>query len=415
MQKQTALAITEAIGKFARERASRSAERQLTAASGDTAIHQGREFHITVGTAPKMHPSNGQDTRVELLHELQLVKAAVFYADRVTLCSPAASMVIDAFDVGTYTMSERLELLKRVGPMVQPNGRTELGVDRYRALMKKKHRTRDELLLLRRFESEFERHWDELTAVVGNLAERAGALGIVEAMRSGVLQLDPLHAGDGTDALIAEFLETVGDAIRSNRTHPLFDDETGNLVRLAIETGKLTVSSAGVSRGKHSGLAASLLERLPLFEAASLDELLSVRRDLERPLIRFRGAVLAFSEKIRTAPWDADFESEADLTFRRDVEPAVMDVEDALRSSHFLIELGRKAMDTSVVLKPGSVLAVAVSTLSGLPHIASVALGATLAMGNAAYDAWLARAQRLKAAEQNRMYFYYRAKQALQD
>ena len=45
-------------------------------------------FHITVATAPIAGP-------MDLVHDLRLVKAALLYGDRVTLCSPMASLAMD--------------------------------------------------------------------------------------------------------------------------------------------------------------------------------------------------------------------------------------------------------------------------------------------------------------------------------
>ena len=47
-------------------------------------------FHISIGTGP----SDTSLGKVTLEHDLRLVKAALLYADRVTLYSPAASFLL---------------------------------------------------------------------------------------------------------------------------------------------------------------------------------------------------------------------------------------------------------------------------------------------------------------------------------
>ena len=66
-----------------------------------------------------------------------------------------------------------------------------------------------------------------------------------------------------------------------------------------------------------------------------MDEILSIRRELEGPLIRFRAAVTRFSDGMRAAGWDPEFVNEAEDVFVREVEPAVQEIEDTVRDSSF--------------------------------------------------------------------------------
>ena len=79
------------------------------------------------------------------------------------------------------------------------------------------------------------------------------------------------------------------------------------------------------ARGRVSprGRLLGLLRRLPLFEDAPVDEILSIRRELDGSLIRFRDAVARFSDGMRAAGWDPEFVDDAEDVFVREVEPAV--------------------------------------------------------------------------------------------
>jgi hypothetical protein len=85
---------------------------------------------------------------------------------------------------------------------------------------------------------------------------------------------------------VQEFVEIIKNALSNGSTYPLFDGQTGDLVRTGVKGGQIRVSQAGVARGKHSGLAARSLERLPVFEQASIKEILDIRQELEHPLTR---------------------------------------------------------------------------------------------------------------------------------
>ena len=89
-----------------------------------------------------------------------------------------------------------------------------------------------------------------------------------------------------------------------------------------------------------------MLQRLPLFDDATVHEVIDIRRELERPLVRFRSAVMTYAESIKSASWDEDFSVEAELVFRQHIEPAVLEIEDSVRSSSSLLSMAtRKVAD----------------------------------------------------------------------
>jgi hypothetical protein len=101
----------------------------------------------------------------------------------------------------------------------------------------------------------------------------------------------------------------------------------------------IPISESGLHRSKEVALAAHWLRRLPLFPQASIREVLDIRRELEKPLLRFRGAMIGFSEKIQDAPWDKDFSVEAERVFVQDVTPAILNLEEEVQSNNFMTAL----------------------------------------------------------------------------
>jgi hypothetical protein len=372
-----------------------------------------RQFHITIGAAPQP---------VELLaHDLRLVKAALLYADGVKLCSPASSLVLSVLAIGELTPKQQLDFLETVAPLLvrkkQDADNLLAGLSRYRSLGQKKRLNRHELVFRLGFEAHLKRQWVEIREIAYKTAEDAGAEGIIRALASGVLELHtfstPTHAEDMSDRMVSEFVEVVTKAMSDGTTYPLFDDGTGGLVSAGIREGKLAVSDAHVARARHIGLAAHLLERLPLFDLATIQEILDIRRELDRPLVRFRRAMIQFSEKIKTASWDKDFPMEAEQVFYREVEPAVLDIEDAIRSNSYLATLVRKIADKPLLVPGGSALALVVSQLSFLPDIAALCLGIGTAASPVVYDVRREWRQKQQAIEQNSLFFYYGARERL--
>ena len=145
-------------------------------------------------------------------------------------------------------------------------------------------------------------------------------------------------------SLVTAIFEQVRGAVEDGSTYPLFDDLTGDFVAEAIRCGLIRYSEGNAARGRHGGLSGDLLQRLPLFEKATLAEALGVRRELERLLRGFRVAVSDFSKQIRSAAWDPSIAEEADALFREKVQPEVERIEHAVRENRSLEELPRRVV-----------------------------------------------------------------------
>lgn len=126
-------------------------------------------------------------------------------------------------------------------------------------------------------------------------------------------------------------------------------------------------------------------------------------------------AMIRFSEQIKNAAWDHEFSYDAEQVFLRDVEPAVLEIEDAVRSNNYLATLARKFVDKPLTLVSGSALAVLMSQFSSLPHIISQTLPIGVASAAVAYDAYKDWQEHHQKAEQNCLYFYYQARDRLRD
>lgn len=383
-------------------------------------------FNITVGAAP--------ESGLNLDGEFRMVKAALLYGDQVKLVSSAASMVMWNMSVTQQTPEQQLDFLEELIPLVLSNpSEREAALKDIRLgkeIFQKKDSTIRDIqyrLLAKRLVADHGNRW--FRKKFGSLAqtkviqeyERATKAGLLEIhsfqpLKSVNLfakqikgELDQIRA-----AVIDEFESVVGGAISEGSTYPLFDDTTGELVRLGIEEGLISPSPSRIARAKHSKLAGSLLARLPLFDDASVNELLDIRRELERVLVRFRSAIMKYSETIRNASWDKDFWLDVEDIFHRDIEPAVIDIEDAVKSNSSMLAIAsRKLVD-----KPAlgtSIFSFILAQLSSFSSLTTMAIAASAGASVAVFDAYKESRKQKQEVEQNQLYFYYRAGELLSD
>lgn len=369
-----------------------------------TATSNRAKFHITIGAAP--HGSTN------LEHDLRMVKAALLYGDAAKLCSPTSSIMLQVLVLGELKTKQQLEFLESIAPQltkdVEQVTRVQQAINVYRQLNRKsgtgKRLNQAELKLQMMLKQGFTEQWVGVKEIVNKMAEEAGAAGLIRALQSGLLELHPFNDWEG-DGVVKEFWSVVSGAVLDGTTYPLFDQPTGDLVRAGIKEGIVEVSDAARARAQHSALAGHLLERLPLFDEATIDEILDVRRELDKPLVRFRSAMIKFSEDMKSAAWDADFQDDVATIFYRDVAPAILDIEEQVKSNKQLLPLANKLLGD---LGTGTLVAILVSQAQ-VPDVLAQALGVGvggLRVAQNVRDTWKEKQSKV---EQNQLFFYYRA------
>lgn len=394
-----------------------------------TSLASDRGFHITIGA----HPSG----RISLEQDLRLVKAALLYADNVKLYSPTASMMSMVLALEDTTPEQQLRFVEILIPHICSRRES-------RKLLGQLRRYGTDPTFRPHLRGVVAEQWNMVRQEAISVSRDAGFDNLVRAVEAGVLELHTFEGADDSshildfmidcvaqaagspllglraegmskrdEKLVREFVEGVSDAVSDGTTYPLFDTATGSLVDESIREGKLSVSKAGMSRGKHTALAGHLLRRLPLFDHASVDEILDVREELDPYLARFRKAMIEYAETVEAASWDADFPVEAEKVFYRDVVPAVLDIEEAVRSNKYLASLVRKFVDKPLVLPSGTALSLVLSQFDALPDAIVKSLGITAASAAIAFDTYNDWRQRQKEIEKNALYFYYEAGEQL--
>jgi hypothetical protein len=345
--------------------------------------------------------------------------------------SVGASTVATVDALGKMPTLAKLELVRELLPSVQPNASPLELQNNYRTIdsmtrsLRRGKRGRglsdEERVFLRRVDKDL---WRPIRNHVENTLDRWGAADFRVALNSGLVEVRPFAATttskllelgmtDGpidpfADDAFKEYRETILKAVDDGTTYPLFDDITGgDVVARAVRQGVILPSPAAKRRGKHGGLSGDLLQRLPMFEKASVSEVLSIRDELSEYLGGFREAVTDAAAAIEAASWEVNwFAQEAELVFRETVAPAVDRIEERVKADRDLKELSYRygpsllggASSIGALLAGGSALA------------ALAALTAGLASGVQAVAS--ARSRR-KELEGEQLYFYYRAGRAL--
>ncbi|MEM9808960.1 MAG: hypothetical protein AAF959_27210 [Cyanobacteria bacterium P01_D01_bin.56] len=353
--------------------------------------------HITVGATPSR--------KLDFTKELQLVKAAMLYADHVTLCSLGSSTMFSLSKLGDLTDDQTLDLLVQASKRNEEESKQIEELARaYKVIKSKKKgkRSRQELILERQVKSLLKKH--SLDDIAQKIINDAGAQGIFTAIDSGLVELKYLDIS--SKSATTDYFELITEILVEGGSYPLLDSLTSQLVKAAVDEGKILPLGSSLTKAKQSGLSSELFSRLPSFDSASMDEIIDIRKELETPLIRFRKAIINFSHDIEHMPWQDEFQHMVDQVYLEHVEPAILEIEEAYKSNKPLLDFVSKATNKPY-LPTTSFIGFLISQANHLPHLMAQAM--SLAAGSAIIGLELMNEWKIQKAkiQKHQLYFYH--------
>jgi hypothetical protein len=327
------------------------------------------EIHITVATAWV-----GGRTNLDVEHETHLVKAALLYADRVTLASPRVAML--ASIAGLLVLDER-DRGAAVLEMVQalPQGREiKEQIDRLRG---QKHKTLDQIFRLRDLERDLRSSGAEMTEHVETILNEAGVEELGKAIAAGALDLDGLGINEpkGIDRIAYRVSDLLAAMVApDSTTYPLLDESTNGLLKAMVKEG--VVRSDAGSGTVEPTLAASWIGGVPAFPDAAMDAILEAREELRAPLVGFRSAVVGITKGLGATPLDDEWTRTAEEAFREKVAPALEEL-NYLGEESKVFPLLRRSTIGSTRQIAAAALGLVGAGATSLPAILGAGLGVT--------------------------------------
>ena len=355
----------------------------------------------------------------DLAADLMLVKPALLYADRVRIVSPVATLLGGVAALGQAEGMERASVIAdAVEAMGEPNaadiraivtGMTAVSqlprAERRRALGARGNKE------LRAKMRELNGAWTELGTKVEDILVRAHVNELVPAIQAGLVDVEPVEQGEtfSIDQMFTVFVEKVGSMLMTEFVYPLFDDKMGALVEAGIAEGMFTVSAGANDRGRQVGAAAELLNYMPAFPLSTVGDILGIRDELERPLVRFRGAMARIARDMTETPYGEEFRSEIEHVYREEVSPALYEIREAVENNSYLRQLlGESARDIPKWLG-ASFVALATSPWTHLSEVVSIGMAAA---GPIAQAAWRIVTE-ARQVRQNQYYLLYETNRLL--
>lgn len=131
----------------------------------------------------------------------------------------------------------------------------------------------------------------------------------------------------------------------ADNRYPMFDSLTMDIAKLMTRN----TITPGVAKSATAPLARKIFTRLEDFEKASLDEIVDIRKELERDVKRFQYAVAVVSTSLTDIP-EADFDVALDDLYKKEVIPSIRELEDKINGNKYLRQLRRSIYTKSPLI-----------------------------------------------------------------
>ena len=376
---------------------------------------------------------------ISVTPELDLLKAALLYGDKVTLLSPVTTMFLRVEGLQKFTTRQQIELMRRVAPILMPAEDVpalQSGIEEVDEFLNSTARggSAGQQLLRAGLLQKLAPIQRMLSEAVKEITDDAGINQLARARANGLLQIESADPGDAmdllvsciisaklaetgernedshTDRIVETFVDKLSKHLSSGREYLVFDEPIANLTEAAIREGLFTPAKGPAGRCAQAMTASGLMGRLPTFPTATVDEVIDIRSELAPSLTQFRSAMVTISKSFSSAPWETDFEDEIHDAWVESVLPAVESIDVSVRDNSSLLTLATGITGAANTAYPG--LAVVGTGLVGHVDAVAIAGGALAAVA----PILQAIRDRKKADSEIRMqpfYFLYAADDAL--
>ncbi|MBU9721345.1 MULTISPECIES: hypothetical protein [Bacillaceae] len=363
-----------------------------------------KAFSITVSTQP--------NTNLSIAKDISLVKVGLVYADNVKLASPGVSMIASLDKMSE--MSEKYQAYFYREMMRQSDETLFHLMDRYYKILSKRVLSKQEIALRKKYRQGFVITKPKVEEIANKIIYDSGFEQIKNIIENGVLELETYTPNDGNyfEQVLNEFMESVTSSALEGNTYPLYDQHVSKLIGSFFGMGLIKNYRSTTEKMKHTGFTADTMQRLPCFEKATIGEVLDIRKELNRELIRFRSAMFKYSKNINNEQWSDDFLYEVERLYREEVEPAVLEIEEQCESNIYLKELSYRVA-TSKLTVP-SLFGMAVSPTAEFIGLTETMIATVLSISTEAVKTYKDYRDKASTINGNQMFFYYQAGKILQ-
>lgn len=347
-------------------------------------------FNFTVITEPA-------DT---LGKELDMIKGMLLYADNIKVVSPLLSRYLFYSNLGSN------HVVQSDQSIIHSVQQTELGLNLFSKQIDLG------LIHIPDFKNR-QREFIYPDSPVDSVAENE----IATLLKCEQVNFVQFQFNNNYSLWLQEYIENLINTFEIASSFPVVDDGVSKIMKYAdalldIPYTNHCYALADTEKAKHAAITSKLIFSMPKVANMTICETLDVKKELDKPLVRFRSAIQKYSDEISSYPYDKNFDEECDKLFIKYVWPTLLELEELKTDSNMIKNLGKQIFnDTATYAFFASIFSSAALTNlmnidfgKMLPIYGGTAIGF---MGNKISKAMNEHSEAKKKIERNSLYFLY--------
>lgn len=352
------------------------------------------------------------------LSEVALLKVAALYGDKITLISPMYQLY-DAITVNVNAKNNELAIVNSIIKLLplcemadSSFAEQSTPIYDFKNIVASKSYRNAPIKYKLETRKQLKQTYDEIIEKLNEILGADEINDINRLKRENRLIVQKFNNSSLVDDnFINEYIFSVSNSMK--QAYPLLDHRLGDLITNYRNVIQDDISQIERKNIITSGLARKLMIELPAFDSASMDEIIDLRRELDRYLVRFRAAILTYSEEITVLPWDSEFDLNCEQVFIKHVEPAILELKEQVDDNRIYKNLfGSLLSDDKLKSLIGSVIISSATYIStnGTDTTINPELLAAGAFGLSELSkAGYKTSEKNKQIKRNNLYFYYKA------
>jgi len=366
-------------------------------------------LNITIATSP--------DPTLSIQKDIDLIKTGLLYGDKIKLLSLTPPLMLFMYSSGGFDQKTKDELINGILAGLNEEDARTLAL--IKQLGQKKRRTREEILLYGQMNRAFKIAREETIKTMTKIAQGTGVQELIPALERDLLDIGSVESMgfstvDYTENYVEKFIQQIIEETFSGNSFPMYDKEISSLLTTLANEQDVGFSEIRQEQIRHIASVHSALSDLPDFSNASISEILGIRDELGDYLEKFRAAMLEYSKKIKSMPWDKSFDNEVSVLFMSDVAPRIVEIRSIVEQNSFIRKFCTNILnDKSVTITGALGIGAAIAPLPQAIQIPVIALAGTTTIGRSLMNAYNERLDTNNRASENAFYFYYRVGQKL--
>jgi len=344
-------------------------------------------------------------TGVSLEKELELLKSAYLFSDKISITSPSITSILMILRLANLTEKEKIEYLigmTEVDPSLKGH-EYQKAIKHKNYLERKKFKSKDEVVELGKIKhhlTNMDKYFEEWGS---KLFLESGMPEFIHLIEDGIIELNHVDVNEFESSMAQQILDQTVELISTDGIYPLFDRLTEDLADAFMRENNLHNPNLNL---KESFIGKEFVLSLPNIETLTFEDISNLKGELQTEFDRFRGLIFNSAKEIEGIPYSTDNRSRIEKTLKYEISPQLTELQSSIENNKFV-----KNLFQEIVGNIGKYsLFLGVSTLTTLENALFGVSGVGFSLTEASFKSFQKTKEQKEKLRNNSLYFYHKLK-----